>query len=112
MIDAGDLNQIIDHAPRLDATNPYRKADAAFEGFDTPGPILAGGRLHDGNRPNRLARDTGLVHEKIDMRLKKTAGTELNNPSSHSISTSALTKPALAVVQRGKSAVTSLRLVR
>ena len=112
LVDDRDFDCLIDDPPEFSSPNVDRKGKTALEGPYSSGPIPAGGRLHHRNRPDVFARRPRLMNKEVGMRLKEAAGTELDNPPRHPISTNAFMSPFFSVVQRGRSAMAPMKLVR
>src|SRR4029078_13289467 len=66
LVDAADLDRLVDHAPDLDAANANGEWRAALQRRDAARTIGAGGRLHDGDRADLLPLQPRLVDEQID----------------------------------------------
>lgn len=78
--DARDFYGFVNHLIRRDAPDAHRIRNSALKGGKALVAIAGGRGLHDSDRPDVVTRAAGLVDEEIDMRLKESAGAELDDP--------------------------------
>jgi len=82
-VDALDLDRFVNDAALLPAADDDREALRPCQRGDARFAPSVARRLHHGDRADILARRTRFMHEQVDMRLEKPAGSELQDAAGH-----------------------------